>query len=91
MSQTRAGAAWQPKYLDGIDTDVCIGCGRCFKVCPRNVLQPAGMSEDGEELDFDDDDAFRKIMKVSDAGDCIGCAACAKVCSTTAMSFVTAT
>jgi Nif-specific ferredoxin III len=92
MSQplTRGGTPWHPEYLDAIASDVCIGCGRCFKVCPRHVLKPAGMSEDGELLDFDDDDAFRKIMTVEDADDCTGCGACLKVCSTTAMSFARA-
>ncbi len=90
MLQTRGGTAWQPNYLDVINQDVCIGCARCFKVCPRAVLQPAGMTEDGEQVDFDDDEAFRKIMTVEDAADCIGCGACAKVCSTTAMAFVAA-
>lgn len=92
MSQlvTRGGKPWTPKYLDSINSDTCIGCGRCFKVCPRTVLMPAGMTEDGEEVDFDDDEAFRKIMKVVQANDCIGCAACEKVCSTTAMSFASA-
>lgn len=90
MFQTRGGTPWQPQYLDAINAEVCIGCARCFKVCPQDVLQPAGMTEDGEQVDFDDDEAFRKIMMVEDSDDCIGCAACAKVCSTSAMAFATA-
>jgi len=85
---TRSGAPWTPAFLDAIDDTVCIGCGRCFKICPRKVLHPAGINEDGELIDFDDDDAERKIMTLADKGDCIGCKACQRLCSTTAMSFV---
>lgn len=84
---TRGGTPWQPRFLDAINQESCIGCGRCFKVCSRKVLAPAGMTEDGEQVDFDDDEAFRKIMMVANANDCIGCTSCGKVCSTSSMQF----
>jgi len=38
QSVTRGGRPWQPSYLLGIDPETCIGCGRCFKVCGRSVM-----------------------------------------------------
>ncbi|MCB2059872.1 MAG: ferredoxin III, nif-specific [Novosphingobium sp.] len=82
---TRGGREWTPDYLVSIDPDVCIGCGRCFKVCGRGVMTLKGVNEDGEivELDEDDDDEIEKqVMAMDDADACIGCGACARVCPT---------
>jgi Nif-specific ferredoxin III len=81
---TRDGRAWAPEYLVEIDQEKCIGCGRCFKVCGRDVMSLRGVTEEGEMVNVDgddDDDEFeRKIMIMADAGNCIGCGACARVC-----------
>lgn len=85
---TRDGSAWTPNYLVSIDAGTCIGCGRCFKVCGRDVMHLYGVDEDGEilgKVTEDDDDDFdgelnRKIMVVDNAGACIGCGACEHVC-----------
>ena len=82
---TRDGRDWQPAYLLAIDEKKCIGCGRCFKVCGRDVMTLKGLNEDGElvELDDDEDDEIeKKIMVMNDEGACIGCGACARVCPT---------
>ncbi len=79
---TRGGAPWTPKYLSTISQELCIGCGRCFKVCTQAVLKMMGINEDGvlcDPLD-DDDDSNRKIMVIDNADNCIGCEACATVC-----------
>lgn len=83
-STTRDGRAWTPEYLQAIDPGACIGCGRCFKVCGRNVMTLKGLDEDGTLVPLDDDheDVERKVMAMSDAGACIGCGACARVCPT---------
>ncbi len=82
---TRDGRAWEPDYLMSIDAKTCIGCGRCYKVCSRDVMTLKGIDEDGEVIDLDDDDddeIERKVMIMVDAGACIGCAACYRVCPT---------
>lgn len=86
--KTRDGAPYTPLYLTDIDSVTCIGCGRCYKVCPQNVMALYGVDDSGEILgivDADDDDDFdgelnRKIMKVEHPGACIGCNACSRVC-----------
>ena len=74
---TRGGTAWQPEFVTDINQSTCIGCGRCFKVCPPDVF-------DLVEREADDDDEYEDdvmmVMALKDADDCIGCGACARVC-----------
>jgi Nif-specific ferredoxin III len=85
---TRDGSAWIPDYLTSIDGKTCIGCGRCYKVCSRQVMHLYGVDEEGkvlglcdeEEGDDFDGELNRMIMVVDSAGACIGCGACARVC-----------
>ena len=76
---TRGGASWTPSFVVALNQSTCIGCGRCYKVCPRDVFD---LIE--RELDDDDDDDFSDdtsmVMALSDPLDCIGCQACARVC-----------
>lgn len=78
---TRGGREWTPAFVTALDQGRCIGCGRCFKVCPRNVFE---LIEREEEIDDDDGDGFSDdtamVMSLSDPLDCIGCQACSKVC-----------
>lgn len=90
-SATRDGRAWVPQYLLKIDDTVCIGCGRCFKVCGRGVMNLKGVTEDGEIVDADDDEAFKKVMQLEDEGACVGCGACARVCPTNCQTHGPAT
>ncbi|BBE71962.1 ferredoxin III, nif-specific [Oharaeibacter diazotrophicus] len=85
---TRDGSAWTPSYLTAIDARTCIGCGRCYKVCSRDVMHLHGVDEagtilgkieDGSDEDFDGE-LNRSIMVLDRAGACIGCGACARVC-----------
>ena len=84
---TRGGAEYTPEFLMAIDAEKCIGCGRCFKVCGRDVMTLGGVTEDGlvvmpgtDDWDEYEDDIVKKVMVLSDANACIGCGACNRVC-----------
>lgn len=87
---TRDGTPWEPKYLEAIDPEVCIGCGRCFKVCAQSVMKMMGINEDDELVAADDDEAERMVMTVDAKGNCVGCGACARVCGTKAQTHISA-
>lgn len=78
---TRGGTPWTPSFVTELNQATCIGCGRCFKVCPRDVFD---LVERTDMVDDDDDDGFSDdtsmVMSLKDAMDCIGCQACSKVC-----------
>ncbi|MDO9199153.1 ferredoxin III, nif-specific [Rhodoferax sp.] len=79
-----SGATWTPTFVAALDEEKCIGCGRCFKVCPRGVLELVGLNEDGERirvgLDDDDEEYEKKVMTIAHQELCIGCTACSKIC-----------
>lgn len=82
-----SGSSWTPRYAQSIDEGKCIGCGRCFRVCGRQVLQLVGLDEDGErvavsvEPDDDADEEYeKKIMTIARPENCIGCEACMRIC-----------
>jgi Nif-specific ferredoxin III len=80
---TRDGRDWRPDYLLAIDPAKCIGCGRCYKVCGREVMTLKGINDEGDIIELDDEDADdieKKVMVMADTGACIGCGACARVC-----------
>ena len=78
------GRSWTPKFVHTINEDKCIGCGRCFRVCGRDVLQLKGVDADGEyvEVALDDDEGEyeKKVMTIVNQMNCVGCEACAKIC-----------
>src|SRR6266568_1095038 len=80
-----SGASWTPTFVAALNEEKCIGCGRCFKVCPRGVLELVGVDEDGEHIhlagDDDEDDEYeKKVMTIAHQELCIGCTACSKIC-----------
>lgn len=93
---TRGGEEYTPAFVMEIDQASCIGCGRCFKVCPRDVfdlidredVEGLAATDDYEDDDDgyydDDDDGFSDdtamVMSLKNAMDCIGCGACARIC-----------
>lgn len=79
---TRGGKPWTPKFIESIDPENCIGCGRCYKVCAFDVLTLRGVNEDHElvDEDADEDEIEKKVMTVAHAENCTGCAACSRVC-----------
>jgi Nif-specific ferredoxin III len=87
---TRGGAEWTPAFITALNQSNCIGCGRCFKVCPRDVFELVereasdDVDFDDDYDDYDDDDGFSDdtsmVMSLMNAMDCIGCQACSRVC-----------
>lgn len=77
---TRGGEPWTPTFVIELDQKKCIGCGRCFKVCPRTVFELVERTEDLEVEDEDWDDDNTMVMALANELDCIGCGACARVC-----------
>lgn len=86
---TRGGAVWTPAFVIDLNQSNCIGCGRCFKVCPRDVFELVDredmeLDDADDDWDEDDDDGFSDdtsmVMSLMNALDCIGCQACSKVC-----------
>ncbi|HDH04833.1 MAG TPA: ferredoxin III, nif-specific [Nitrospirae bacterium] len=88
ICHTRGGEPWIPKYIESIDVEKCLGCGRCYKVCGRDVLELVEKPFEGED-EFGDD-MGNKVMSVANPGNCIGCEACAKVCTRKSQEHVVA-
>lgn len=78
--RTRGGAEWIPEYVTELNAKTCIGCGRCYKVCPRDVFELIDRTDIDEDDEFYDEDDEMKVMAIKDAMDCIGCKSCAAVC-----------
>jgi len=75
---TRGGTAYTPTFVTELNQSTCIGCGRCYKVCPRDVFELLERDEDDENYDGDEDNSM--VMSIANALDCIGCGSCARVC-----------
>lgn len=80
-----SGESWTPTYVESLNQETCIGCGRCYKVCPRGVLELIGLDEEGQPIaldpDDDDDEEYeKKVMTIAHRQLCIGCTACARIC-----------
>ena len=85
---TKGGSEWTPQFATELDQAKCIGCGRCYKVCSRDVFDLKEKSEVlGDDFDDEDQDDVAMVMTVSDADDCIGCGACSRVCPKNCHSY----
>ncbi len=92
---TRGGEAWTPAFITALHQATCIGCGRCYKVCPRDVFElvdreDPDLDDDLDDDDEDDDDGFSDdtsmVMSLKNSLDCIGCEACSRVCPKNCLS-----
>lgn len=80
---TRGQLSWTPRFVQTIDAEKCIGCGRCFKVCGRGILALMGMDGEGGVIPVtadNEDEIDKKVMSIVHPELCIGCESCAKVC-----------
>lgn len=84
---TRGGEEWIPAFIIDLNQANCIGCGRCYKTCPRDVFELVdrddleladNLDDDDYDDDFDDDNSM--VMSLKNMMDCIGCEACSRVC-----------
>ncbi|WP_099590483.1 ferredoxin III, nif-specific [Leptospirillum ferriphilum] len=83
VGMTRGGGAWTPRFVESIDAEKCIGCGRCFKVCGRDILSLMGIDGEGDVVPItadNEDEIDKKVMSIAHPERCVGCEACAKVC-----------
>ena len=77
---TKGKTEWTPTFIDSIDAEKCIGCGRCYKACSRNVLGP-------EDLEDEESESTRMVMSIVNSDNCVGCVGCGVTCSKKAFSF----
>lgn len=80
-----SGATWTPTFVQAINEDKCIDCGRRFRVCPRGVLELVGLDENGERIALDPDvdeegEYEKKVMTIAHGELCIGRTACSTIC-----------
>lgn len=87
LSYTRGGEPWKPSYIEAINEQNCIGCGRCFKVCSRDVFDLVEKENVDEDDDYYDEDEVMMVMTLKNQMDCIGCTSCAKVCPKNCQTF----
>lgn len=62
----------------------CIKCGQCMRICPTNVLQPAGLEIGIEAL-------WTPILnnRIGSSGCQLNCVACGQICPTSAIRPIT--
>ncbi|MDI6812158.1 MAG: ferredoxin III, nif-specific [Desulfitobacteriaceae bacterium] len=77
--RTYGGHPWIPQYVEAIDLDKCLGCGRCVKICSRGCLTLVSY--------VDEDDTERFIASIAAKDKCIGCQACGKTCVRNSYTF----
>ena len=75
MFTTRDGTPWEPSYLTEIKGEKCIGCGRCYKVCARDVMILMAVNEDDELVACGEDDEFDVmiLMAVNEDDELVAC------------------
>jgi Nif-specific ferredoxin III len=76
--RTRGRREWIPRFVKAIDPERCIGCGRCIRICARDVLAPA---------EVDEEESAKMFASVANPDDCIGCEACGRTCKKEAFTF----
>ena len=62
----------------------CVKCGQCMRVCPTNVIQPAGFEGGLENL-------WTPVLnnRIGSSGCQLNCVACGQVCPTSAIRSIT--
>ena len=76
--KTKGGKDWTPTFIEAIDHEKCIGCGRCMKICAHGVLAPK---------ELDEEESAKMLASIANPDDCIGCEACGRTCKKGAFAF----
>jgi polyferredoxin len=73
------GSLAEPEFLKR-----CIKCGQCMRICPTNVIQPAGIEGGLENL-------WTPVLnnRIGSSGCQLNCVACGHVCPTSAIRPIT--
>jgi len=73
------GSLAEPEFLKR-----CVKCGQCMRVCPTNVIQPAGIRGGIENL-------WTPVLnnRIGSSGCQLNCTACGQVCPTSAIRPIT--
>jgi ferredoxin len=66
-------------FIAEVETDTCIGCGKCAKACPIEAIQM---------VSIDNPKTKKKKEAVIDESICLGCGVCALKCKTKALGLV---
>lgn len=85
-----SGVEWTPQFIAAINQEKCIGCGRCFKTCARDVLQLMAVNDEGEmfAVEEDDDEEYeKKVMNIAHPENCVGCESCNNNCARSLISY----
>jgi len=77
--KTFGGLSWTPQFVEEIDRALCLGCGRCVKLCGQKCL--------GLESFEDAEGTERHVAKIVNKDQCIGCQACGRICVRRAYTF----
>lgn len=65
--------------LPSVNHDICVGCGKCVKACPRNIPELVEFHDTMVYVACGNRDKGAVAMKVCSVA-CIGCGKCSKVC-----------
>jgi Nif-specific ferredoxin III len=85
-----SGVVWTPQFIAAINQEKCIGCGRCYKTCARDVLQLMAVNDEGAlfAIDPDDDEEYDKqVMSIAKPENCVGCESCNNNCARGCISY----
>ena len=72
-------------YIVVVNEQMCVGCGKCVKVCPRDVLQLIPKSA-RVAITCSTKDKLKAVMDVCKVG-CIHCGKCVKTCPAKAITM----